>query len=499
MSYAKEINNYKSIKDYIISELEEYTDSYAPKFVERVLNKGHSVLFLDSLDEVPVSLREKVVNDISNFCGGFPECKVIISCRIADYGEFFENFYEVELQRLTNKAVNRIITAWFSDEPERGKDLSSFLKQDKAVEALCETPLLLSLICIQFRHDLSLPKRKAELYRRCIDAFLRDWDAGRGFRRETAYSSLSDDRKVRIFENVAGKYFTGDVRYSFPQVELHNLIGDQCELYQIPKGEGPNVLREIETHHGILERFSADSFMFSHPSFQEYFVARYLLAHRIEYEAIKEHFSDERWVSVIEFVVALHNDPSPLLQFLANKSEISNVKNFPTMARRTRIAWLLYRCLATGAAIPQKTRSSLYQQIVDLHFQMAAIFTSGGVFPVPVLMEDGVRHSYVYFRRRPTLHQALQPLRLLANEILHSPSEEYIQCAVERLDEAMTKRDGVKEFERVSTTLCLAVPLANSRPKEVREILNGFKEISSGLFRPMIEETLNIIEQKDLK
>ena len=51
---------------------------------------------------------------------------------------------------------------------------------------------------------------------------------------------------------------------------------------------------------------------------------------------------------------------------------------------------------------------------------MATIFRNGGVFPLAVLMRDGVRHSYVYYHKRRTLHVALQPLRRLGNEIFLS-------------------------------------------------------------------------------
>ena len=64
-----------------------------------------------------------------------------------------------------------IVTAWFREDRTKGKELLRHLKRDEGVRSLCETPLLLSLLCIQFRHDLALPKRKTELFKRCIEAF----------------------------------------------------------------------------------------------------------------------------------------------------------------------------------------------------------------------------------------------------------------------------------------------------------------------------------------
>ena len=216
--YARDTGGSQSISDYLATQLERYTDSYAPQFVQRLLRRGLASLLLDSLDEVPPSVREVVVEQIRETSRGYPECRIVVSCRTADYDPISDDFYEVEMARLTEPAVRTIVKAWFREDRTKERELLRHLKRDEAVRSLCETPLLLSLLCIQFRHDLALPKRKIELFKRCIDAFLRDWDASRSFRRDTVYSSLSDDRKERIFENVASRAVSGGVRLMHPLI-----------------------------------------------------------------------------------------------------------------------------------------------------------------------------------------------------------------------------------------------------------------------------------------
>ena len=351
--YARDTAGNTSIPDYLAKQLERYTDSYAYKFVKRLLNRGLAVLVLDSLDEVQPSLRKAVVEQVRETATGYPQCWIVVSCRTADYEPISDNFNEVEIARLTDSAIRTIVNAWFQQERKKARELLAHLKRDASVRSLCETPLLLSLLCIQFHHDLALPKRRTELFRRCIDAFLRDWDASRGFRRDTVYSSLSDDRKERIFESVAGMALVDDVRYTFREEDVVRLIESCCDLFGLAPGQAKDILKEIEAHHGILERFSVDSYMFSHPSFQEYFAARNLLSQRQELEAIRKNFDDERWAGVIEFAAALHGNPTPLLEYLARKSQLGSVKNFPTMARRTQTLLLLYRMLGVGREHPE--------------------------------------------------------------------------------------------------------------------------------------------------
>lgn len=494
-SYAKETGGNRSFLDYLGDQLRAYTDDYAPEFVKRLLAKGLAILILDSLDEVQPSRREAVMDRIRETSEGFPRCHIVVSCRTADYSPIGESFYEVELARLTDKAVRTIVEAWFRHEPTKSRELLRHLKRDDSVRSLCETPLLLSLLCIQFRHDLALPTRKTELFRRCIDAFLRDWDAGRGFRRDTAYSSLSDDRKERVFESVAARFLTSDVRYTFPVEDVVDCIGQCCDLFGMDSTDAKGILQEIEAHHGILERFSADSYMFSHPSFQEYFAARSLLSQRQELEAVRKNFADERWAGVIEFAAALHANPAALLAFLMEKSRMASVKYFPTMARRTATLLLLYRCLSSGVSIENRRREALYDHIVLAHRHMSTIFRSGGVFPIAVLERDGVRHTYFYYRRRRTLHAALQLLRRLGNEILLSPSEVYAERALARLAQIQYGGTTERRFENMAEALCLAVPIAGIRPVEVKEILTNLK--TRDLARPMrtlIDESLEVIE-----
>lgn len=259
------------------------TDRYAKDFIKRLFENDLAIIVLDSLDEVPDTNRSQVVSEIRKFETLFPNVSIIISCRTADYEENLENFKEVEVTRLSRDAITKIIKGWFIKEPEKSKRLLKLIDGDDGVASLTETPLLLSLLCIQFRHDLLLPKRKVELYQRCIDTLLRDWDASRNFRRESAYDNMSDDRKERLFEHIAGGFFIKSTSYEFPKKELLVEVGDVINKIGIDQSKAEDLLTEIESHHGILERYSQDNYCFSHTSIQDFFVARYLISKRGEF------------------------------------------------------------------------------------------------------------------------------------------------------------------------------------------------------------------------
>ena len=129
--------------------------------------------------------------------------------------------------------------------------------------------------------------------------------------------------------------------------------------------------------------------------------------------------------------------------------------------------------------IEGRVREELYNGIVTAHSHMSGIFRNGGVFPVAVLEGDGVRHSYFYYNRRSTLAGALQPLRSLANEILLSPSDIYADIALRWLRDVSFEGSPHAELEGVAATLCLAIPIASSRPHEVQGVLKSLKSRAS--------------------
>ena len=128
---------------------------------------------------------------------------------------------------------------------------------------------------------------------------------------------------------------------------------------------------------------------------------------------------------------------------------------------------------------------------------MSKIYSNGGVFPVAVLMKDGLRHSYVYFRKRPTLYDALQPLRSLANEILLSPSEEYANVVLDRLNRmSPPDEDSSSRFSYPALVLCLAIPITSIRPREVLHLVDKIvSEKSPEYLLRMAEESKQVLER----
>lgn len=480
ISIPELVETNKSVVEFISDRIKLKTHEYAEEYVKRKLDKGEAIVLFDSLDEVSNENKDKAFKIIKEFSRNYIESKIIVTCRVADYDRTIEGFIEVEISRLTERAIKKIINAWFKSRPKKAKELIGHLSIDKDVYSLTETPLLLSLLCIQYANDLNIPNRKTELYSRCVDALLRLWDTSRGFRRDSAFSALTDDRKEKLFADIAYRFLCKkDAKYIFPERDLALVISNFIKKYAMSEGLSKEIINEIESHHGILEKFSAESYSFSHVSFQEYFVAKAVVAKRKEIEFVKENLLNLKAASIIIFMASLMEDPSPVLKLLMQRSELSGITTYPAMSKRTELLSLLYRCMNSGVCIDPSLRKDVYRHIALSQIEISKIYSKATTYPIAKLEGDGVRHMFFYTgKTRKTLSAALLSYRKLSNEILLSPNVNYSETAIDIIDEYRVEMQKNSKIVETSVKSCLLVPLVGAIPEKALEKLLALNELN---------------------
>lgn len=480
-----------TVTDYISAPLVKRTDEYAKDFYLRIIEAGMCTVFLDSLDEVPSDSRIDLIDNIKSFARTYPKARIVISCRTADYEQVFDDFCEVELSRLSKEAVSSIVKAWFGKQcQDRALKLLTLLDTDDTVASLTETPLLLSLLCIQFKNDLALPKRKTELYRRCIDALLRDWDTTRGFRRDTAYSQLSDDRKEKIFEALAGSACGTSIGYEFYESFILKAISNEISRFSLNANDAKGILTEIESHHGILEKCSAETYEFSHGTMQEYFAAKYFVAKRMEMDVLRKNYENEAWHNIILFMASMMDDSAGLLEFLVAKSSMEKFQNYPAFGRRLAHLLLLYRCMSMGVSISINLRSNICSHLVESQIKMIRQINNDGVLPYAARQPNGVRQAlYSYKKSRDSIDKILLPYRSLMNEIVLSPIKEYSDKVVEVV-RGVSIEKGPLLFKELGLVTCLLAPISDMEPKF---FLDRMLEYSSVLLQQKAESVRSVL------
>lgn len=251
---------------------------------EQILKRGQVLILLDGLDEVPSSLQQKVQRELRKFAKRYDKNRFILTCRTQTTEYIPEQFQAVEVADFNPEQVESFALNWFTamaETPEQGvenqKRFIERLRKTPQAAELAITPVLLSLTCWIFDDLKCLPEKRSDLYRDGLDLLLQQWDEGRGISRDSGcdrYQQLTTEERKRLLSYLAFRKF--EKAENFVLFEEPELWGYIAEYLQISVEESRAVLRAIAQQHGLLIERACGIWSFSHLTFQEYLVARWI-------------------------------------------------------------------------------------------------------------------------------------------------------------------------------------------------------------------------------
>jgi hypothetical protein len=293
-----------SLMDFIANQFAVCNLPDSHSFVESLLVQGKCLVLLDGFDEVSGDI-DKAIIDIRQFINRYNTNPFILSCRIAAYNYWFENFIEAEIADFTEEQIKAFVVTWFGDDERTGVACLNELMENPPIKELASIPLLLTLLCLAFDETLRFPRNKAELYKEAIDALLKKWDTSRRIKRQEVYKKLSLKLKESMFSQIAATTFESS-QYFLPQRTLEKHIADFIQHLPGTRDENLEldseaVLKSIEAQHGLFVERAKGIYSFSHLTFQEYFTAKYIVdnaEHGTLSFLVEKHISEDRWREV---------------------------------------------------------------------------------------------------------------------------------------------------------------------------------------------------------
>ncbi|MBD2018724.1 NACHT domain-containing NTPase [Leptolyngbya sp. FACHB-36] len=290
--------------------------------LQEILSAGKALILLDGLDEVREEDTKRVLRQIREFSEQFHGNQFVMTCRIAAKDYTFEQFTEVEVSDFSSEQIADFVEKWFRrTNPQKAEKFLQKLEQNKPIQELASSPLLLTLLCLMFSETADFPSNRSELYKEGLDVLLKKWDGKRNIERQQVYKNLSVQRKEDLLSSIALTTFE-QRDYFFKQKTVEAYIADFIRNLhnQDPDPEmltldSESVLKSIEAHHGLLVERAKNIYSFSHLTFHEYFTAREIVANSA-YERLVKHITEKRWREVFLLTAGMMRTTDALVQLM---------------------------------------------------------------------------------------------------------------------------------------------------------------------------------------
>ncbi len=295
--------------------------------MDKMLRDGKALLLLDALDETAIGEQtevadasyQRVCDAIMRATTRYPDAPIVVTARKAGY--------------------------------QRHMSLTGFTELE-----------VLSLIALVYEAQLDLPDRRADLYRRCVDVLLSEWDARRNIRRRREFKP---EHKRQLLQELAWHFHRQGLRY-FPEREMQAEIARFLPALGLPADDYERVLLEIANENGLLKEQAHGWYGFLHLKLQEYFVALYINDHPQELASLLQQVGDPWWEEPLLLYAGQTGDASPLLQSLTGSSDQAGQAALEDDLFHTNLI-LAGRCLAARPTVRQITlREEVITRLFDL-------------------------------------------------------------------------------------------------------------------------------------
>ena len=323
-------NSLKSAQYNLLDAIKEYFHSDWNRDllidVQKIVNQGNCVIFIDALDELPkISDKEKALKAINEFHNQFKDIKIICSSRPSEY--LFYNCTDLgfkyhEISSLDGGQVQNFVNSYFADNLLKSKRLLKSLKDTGILNKLPQTPLTIALITVIFdEKEVEIPATITDLYRQFVDLLIGKYTP------ENTLDIIEVGAKHRLLCYLAKQLHT-QRKQSISTSDFQKLIID----YSAERGQSidaDKISEDIIMNTGLLFKNEIGEIQFKHLSFQEYFTAYEIFHHnQVERELFVKQFNNLWWQNVAIFYAGMTKDAPDLLNEIIHESTPKNFNDY---------------------------------------------------------------------------------------------------------------------------------------------------------------------------
>lgn len=301
------------IEKYILDKIFENKLSKNPTILERLLNNGKFIFFLDGFDELNSDVKNKVIENLNSFINKYDNNKFILTSRPYSNIENLPLFINYRIKELNKESgeIDGFIDLQLNKEKELAEKIKKSLIENKSeyIQSFLTNPLLLTLYILTFQTYAEIPSKKYIFYRRVINALFSEHDSKTklGYVREKQ-SKLSQEQFEDILKAFSFlSYF--DSKYNFDYDYINKILTTVKSKNNKVEFEINKFIFDLKSSIALWTEDNGD-YSFAHRSLQEYFAALFIknlnpIENERAYKKIIEKFSNQHRAWEVENFLSL--------------------------------------------------------------------------------------------------------------------------------------------------------------------------------------------------
>ncbi len=310
----------------IREQLNSLTKEFSDDLMRRFFQSGGFIFFLDGYDEIPLSEKGAVTDDIKSFIEKAPDNFFILTSRFEQALSGFGDFLSMRICPLTKKEAFSLLQKYDSEGETaiRLIDKINSLPKGRITEFLTN-PLLVSLLYIGFNYKPEIPLKIHLFYDQVFEAYFNTHDLSKdGHFIHEKKSGLDMADFSKVLRSIGFICLTKN-RLDYERADFLGIIESAGKLSCVTFKSAEDLMYDL-LHSVPLFCQDGVSYKWVHKSMQEYYAADYinrdsgakkeLILDRISvspelnnYMNVLEFFSDLDYrMFSLKFVLPLLND-----------------------------------------------------------------------------------------------------------------------------------------------------------------------------------------------
>lgn len=282
-------------------------DQEAMRVLAAFLNEQAIAVFIDGVDEAPESKISQIASEINTLCTYVEESLLFITLRDASTSAVFVQSHICRLKPLSKDQMQLLSMKWLGSR-ERAAVFMDQARSTPWFDSI-DRPLTFVHLCMLFELRGQFPDLPIDVYQQVINLYLEEWDRIQNVPRLSSYGKFGSERKRQFLAAIAYDLASNGNRINFSSFDLSRIYERIHRRFDLPADIASDVVREIESHTGLLVEAALGGYEFSHLSIQEF-----LTADHISRLSVRRH-ADEimKMPNACAIAVAMSSDPDELL------------------------------------------------------------------------------------------------------------------------------------------------------------------------------------------